>query len=142
MKTAAVDLPMPPYWRMIPNESTDFKDWLETSDNEYAKKVQEYLEYYRYNEEHRNQAARKLHQHLYENQERQHLLKLVADEIAMKPMTLTLSISDIKNIPEGMLYIENVIQSGHGTLEISDNPETGLQNIRFTNESQLKKPLD
>lgn len=141
MNSAAVDLPVPPYWRMIPNESTDFKDWLETSDNEYAKKVQEYLEYYRHNEEHRNQAARKLHQHLYENKERQYLIKIVADQIAMQPIKFTLSISDIMNIPEGMLHIENIIQLGHGTIELLEDPEHNTTEIKFTHES-IKKPLD
>lgn len=141
MKTASVDLPVPPYWRLTPTEDAEYKDWLEASDAIYAILVQEYLEFYRHNEEHRNQAARKLHQHLYENQERQHLLKLVADEIAMQPITLKLSISNIKNIPEGMLHIENIIQSGHGTIELREDPEHNTTEINFTHES-IKKPFD
>ena len=141
MNSAAVDLPVPPYWQLIPTKSQDFKEWLEVSDAAYAENVQEYLEFYRHNHEYIDQVARKLHQHLYENQERQHLLKLVADEIAMQPITLTLPLSDIKNIPEGMLHIENIIQSGHGTIELLEDPEHNTTEIKFTHES-IKKPLD
>lgn len=140
MNSAAVDLPVPPYWRMIPTESTDFKDWLEASDTLYAKKVQEYLEFYRHNQEHVHQVAHKLHQHLYENPERQYLIKTIADEIAMQPITLTLTLSDIKNIPEGMLHIENIIQQGHGTIQLTENPEQKTNEITFIHES-IKKPL-
>ncbi|WP_347455716.1 hypothetical protein [Acinetobacter thermotolerans] len=138
--TSAIDPPNEPYWCLVPTESKDYKDWLEVADQIYATLVQEFLYFYRHDEERTYYYSRKFQQHLYENPNRQYILKRIADEVSMKPITLTLDMSSVKDIPAGMLHIESVIQSGHGAIEVSDDPESGLPKIKFTHDS-IKKPL-
>lgn len=136
--TSLIDIPPKPYWCLIPTESTDFKDWLNESDNQFNIKAQEYLKFYSNNKDEHSDKHKSLMQDFYENPNRKYIVKLILEKQMMQPITITMDRSDILRLPSNLKGFFDIVHPKHVTMEVTKDLKNEGVVINIIHES-LKK---